>query len=249
MAMWFILVIIVAMPAFMAAATERGSLPGILGNDDRTPLDTEDWPWTAIGRVNRSVGGFCTGALIGPRHVLTAAHCLYDRRTGRRIRPSDIHFLPGYRRGAYLAHSAARDLIVPDEYRFDAALRGDTPAVDWAILVLESPMPVRPLPIRAESMPAGTPLILAGYGQDRAHLLSIHDGCAAMPGLGRPGLILHTCDATRGDSGSPLLMREAGGPVIVGVAVGVGKVAADMVGIAVPAVTFLDRTRAALAAR
>src|SRR5690349_23002642 len=53
------------------AANDRERLPGVMGHDDRTPLDTQEWPWAAIGRVNRSTGGFCTGTLIGPRQVLT----------------------------------------------------------------------------------------------------------------------------------------------------------------------------------
>ena len=49
---------------------------------------------------------------------LTAAHCLYDRRTGTRVKPVDLHFLAGYRRGEFLAHAAAVSVIVPDGYSY-----------------------------------------------------------------------------------------------------------------------------------
>ena len=39
--------------------------------------------WPAVGRLTLDGGqGFCTASLIAPDIILTAAHCLYDEKTG-----------------------------------------------------------------------------------------------------------------------------------------------------------------------
>ncbi len=65
--------------------------------------------------------------------------------------------------------------------------------------------------------------------------------------IASPGLLTHTCDATHGDSGSPLLMRERQGPAIVGIDVAAGTIAGDTVGFAVPSTSFQETARDTLA--
>jgi hypothetical protein len=47
----------------------------------------------------------CTGSVVGPALVLSAAHCLFNPRTGLFFPVGSVHFLIGYEGGSYLARS------------------------------------------------------------------------------------------------------------------------------------------------
>lgn len=182
-------------------------------------MDIASAPWRAVVRVQVETGGRCTGALVGPRIVLTAAHCLFGRGTGRPVQPSSVHVLVGYARGSYAGHARAVSFSIGPGFAAGPGLRPDPAApadADWAVLTLDAPLgaPDQVLPLLRAAPPAGTPLALGGYGQDRAHVMVADLDCRSaglVRGGGGRAMLRHDCAATRGASGSPLLARGPDG--------------------------------------
>lgn len=216
----------VAALAGQTLAADRPALPGIRDTDARVVVDPTAPPWNAVVKVQTNIGTRCTGALIGPATVLTAAHCLYNQRTRAMLQPGSVHVLVGYQRGGFRWHRLVSSYRAGPGY--DGA--GKPPqTADWARLELAEPVPsdVAPLPLATATPASGSPIAIAGYNQDRAQLLMADRECHIGIVTQRPGgtLLLHDCSATRGTSGGPLLMSENGGWAVVGINIAAGELA------------------------
>ena len=175
---WLAVALTLPGPVFAQGAMAP-ALPGIGAHDPRRPVDAAQAPWSALGRVQTELGGRCTGTLVAPDRVLTAAHCLVARRTGRLVQPGSVHVLLGYHLGAWRAHGRVVGFTLGPGYT-----AGVGPvAADWAVLHLAAPMdqaqPV--LPLLREPPAPGSPLMLGGYQQDRPEVLMADTGLGLCP--------------------------------------------------------------------
>ncbi len=182
-------------------------------------LDTTDTgrAWEAVGRLDMNGVGFCTGTLIASDLVLTAAHCLYDKTTGRRIDPATMEFRAGWRNGRASAYRKVRRAVAHPEYTYDGAVSADRVRHDLALLELDRPVRnTTVLPFTIAGQPRrGAQVGVVSYAKGRAEAPSLQRVCSVM--ARQEGVVVLSCDVDFGSSGAPVFTFDGGVPRIVSV--------------------------------
>lgn len=203
---WLSLVLLFVLAATQASGAEIGR--------ETLVSDAEAKQWRGVGRIN--VAGFkqrgmCTGTLIAPDVVLTAAHCLVHNKSGRPYPPDSVHFVAGWHKGSKTGHRIGRASVFHPDWPLNRPVSIQSAAADIALLRLQTPMTDREgEPFTLSEVPGrDEPLTLISYRRDRPHALSRQESCNLLSARGTR--LTLECMVTFGASGAPLFTGDAPG--------------------------------------
>lgn len=176
--------------------------------------------WAAVGRIDFGESGFCTGTLVAPDLVLTAAHCLYDRFTGKRFDLAEMRFLAGWRNGRAEAYRGVVAAAAHPDYVFRNDDQSAAPAEvarDLALMRLDQPilLPSIQPAVTGTKPDVGDDVSIVSYAKDRSEAPSIQDVCQVLSG--QDGMAILDCPVEFGASGAPVFRKTERGVEVVSV--------------------------------
>lgn len=202
----------------------------VIRNDDRVPMMSREFPWSAVGRIEGVTGngsGYsCTGTLIAKNVVLTNAHCVINPET-REVSQA-MRFKPNLINGKV---RTLDDVALVEAYHAGTDFSDGSSVNDWALLKLDRPIGEKYGYLGWKSLPSRElkrmvkKLALVGYSGDfptnpnqipglkltagPGMTAGVHKGCSVVSE--QNGLLLHDCDTTGGASGGPILTKMEDG--------------------------------------
>ena len=169
----------------------------------------------AIGLLELGPKGGCTGTLIEPDLVLTAAHCLSNGSKTRNLKANDIRFRPTTATGQPGEAFRGKVMTVHPVYLMAGLSYKRRIPRDLGLVQLDRPVPTElatPIPPGGAELFQDKGFIMAFRGQQSVARQRI---CQPL-GL-EEGLLVLGCEVLPGESGSPFFVVRDDQPAVVSV--------------------------------
>lgn len=210
-----------------AGAAEGRVVQGQTGNGHGTwqrVTATKNHPWRTIGRLSTG----CTATLVGPRTLLTAAHCVFNVEKQEWTNVNKLRFAPGQKNkenwwqdlwGGSNSAKPFGELNVQMITISNNWIQHGITEYDWAIITLPKATGLGWLGFTAASDSTwknGFTMNLAGYPASKEQQMW-YDYCPTKGEYTTSKTFQHHCDTEGGNSGSGVYRKMDGSRYVVGV--------------------------------
>ena len=176
----------------------------------RPVTEAEAWRWRGVGLLYVGGRNECTAELISPTEMITAGHCVYNRKAHVYFPTAAMKVVLGQLGGIKVALREVRAVAAAPGFTAAGPSSSlETLSADIALLELDAPVTAAeaaPFQVVDWADPIGDFVDIVGYEHPKPDQPMIREGCTAIENT--EGVTSVACKVVGGISGAPVLLQR-----------------------------------------